>query len=117
MLFDIGQNCNAIYIILSGIVDIVIYSDELGLKKRVLDSLGKGSVIGTNFILTREQWSYRAVNQSTMAARVLKIDAGLLRSLRKKHVGVNLAISIQEEFLKAQGLGQIDYVIESFRMF
>jgi len=48
-LFDVGDKCNEIYIVLSGVFDIEITD---GFKLRTtLDLLGKGSIIGSNYIL------------------------------------------------------------------
>jgi CRP-like cAMP-binding protein len=48
-LFNVGEKCDEIYIILSGVFDIEITN---GVNLSItLDLLGKGSIIGSNYIL------------------------------------------------------------------
>lgn len=70
-IFDVGDKCNSIYYILQGVLDIVI-SDGYS-NHKVLDVLGKGSFLGMNFILKSEIWYYKAVNNSTITSRILKV--------------------------------------------
>ena len=71
VIFDVGDKCECIYYILQGVVDIVI-SDGYA-NSKVLDVLGKGSFIGSNHVLKAEYWFYRALNNSTVTTRVLKV--------------------------------------------
>jgi CRP-like cAMP-binding protein len=56
VLFDVGDACENIYFVLHGVIDIVI-SDGYQ-NHQVLDILGKGSIIGANFVLKKEKWIY-----------------------------------------------------------
>ena len=49
VLFEIGETCKNIYILISGMLDIFIM-DNHGVEEH-LDILGRGSIIGTNFTL------------------------------------------------------------------
>lgn len=114
-LFDIGDHCNSIFIILSGVINIEICSDEFGQNRCVLDSLGRGSVIGINYVITGDQWTYKAVNQSNMSARVIQIDIRVLKRLRRKQKDINKAMIQQEQYLRLNGVTQIDYVIDTHK--
>jgi len=72
-LFDIGEPCKDIFIILSGVCDIIISDGDK--NKAVLDIMGKGSVIGNNFIFTREPWMYKAQNNSVSRVQVIMISS------------------------------------------
>ena len=82
----------------------------------MLDSLGKGSVIGMNFVIQGEQWMYKAMNPSTQTAKVIKISKNLLQKLRQKQSNVEEHLSQQEEYLQTHGLMQIDYVIDHHKI-
>ena len=75
-LFDIHDTCDTIYIILSGVIDIVI-SDGINIKG-VMDVLGPGSIIGINTFLKNEKWYYYAINNVRHTCKVLKITWKLL---------------------------------------
>ena len=62
MLFNVGEPCQDIFIILSGVIDIVI--TDGGSRNQTLDVLGKGSIIGPNFVLRKSKWFYKAVNKT-----------------------------------------------------
>ena len=66
---------------MSGVVDIVI--TDGGDKKQVLDVLGKGSVIGMNNVLVTEKWTFRAVNDTRITARAIKISLKTLKYLAR----------------------------------
>ena len=67
------------YIIASGVIDIVIQSANYkGQLNFSLDLLGRGSVIGQNYILRHEKWYYSAVNKSTIPVKVLAIPFRML---------------------------------------
>ena len=59
-LFNIGDLCEDLFIVLSGTIDIQI-SDGYE-NTETLDVLGRGSVIGFNNILNKEMWYYAAIN-------------------------------------------------------
>lgn len=50
ILFDIGDDCDSIYIVLSGVLEIII-TDSDDKYKRIMDLCGRGSIIGANFVL------------------------------------------------------------------
>lgn len=66
-----GDKSDSIFYILQGVLDIVI-SDGYS-NHKVLDVLGKGSFIGMNFVLKSEIWYYKAVNNSTITCKIMKI--------------------------------------------
>ena len=80
-LFEAGERCNCLYIILNGVIDIQISDGE---ETQVIDSLGKGSVIGINYLIKKEKWVYSAVNLSTITAKILKVDENLLNHIKNK---------------------------------
>lgn len=56
ILFNVGDKCNEIIFIVSGMIDIII-TDGTEVHM-TLDLLGRGSVIGANYILSQEKWYY-----------------------------------------------------------
>lgn len=62
VLFEAGDVCDAVYIVLSGTIDVEITDGFT--KSRRLDTLGPGSILGQNFVLKQECWYYRAVNNT-----------------------------------------------------
>ena len=61
-LFTVGDVCDTIHIVMSGVIDIMI-TDGYDQHQR-LDVLGKGSIIGSNFILLGERWFCTAINNT-----------------------------------------------------
>ena len=80
-MFEYGDTCKDIFIIMSGIVDIVITDGTA--NKQVLDVLGKGSVIGMNNILKAQKWSFQAVNDTRITARCIRISIKNLVNLSR----------------------------------
>lgn len=81
-LFKVGDRCTEIIVVVSGAIDIVITDGETALT---LDLLGRGSVVGSNYILSHDKWYYEAANKSTMAARTIILGSELLKSLKERH--------------------------------
>ena len=71
-LFDIGECCDSIIIIIRGMIDIRI-TDGMYLYE-TLDLLGPGSIIGCNYMLKKERWPYLAINTLVSTCRVMKIS-------------------------------------------
>lgn len=63
-LFDIGDKCKFILIVLHGTIEITL-SD--GVTEHQIDCLGKGSIIGSNNVLVGEKWIYKAKVRSLSA--------------------------------------------------
>lgn len=62
-----------------GVIDIVLCDGDM--HSKVLDILGKGSIIGPNFVLKQEPWSYEAINNSTLTVKVIRISHHLISLL------------------------------------
>lgn len=90
VLFDVGDACENIFFVLHGVIDIVL-SDGYQ-NHQVLDILGKGSIIGANFVLKKEKWVYSAINNTTMTVRVLKISHNLLQTLAAQSLRIQNAV-------------------------
>ena len=95
-------------------IDIVI--TDGGQNSQVLDILGKGSVLGSNFVFKSEQWAYRAVNQTEITACAIKVSFQDLVHLSNKHQDLAKALYVQRDYLKNHGISQIDYVIEQIKI-
>ena len=68
---------------MSGVLDIVIgdnYSHNM-----TIDLLGRGTVIGQNYILSEETWSYSAINRSVVPCKILKISKKMLDNFASKY--------------------------------
>lgn len=76
-LFEQGEHCDDIFIILSGVIDIILWNGKK--KHLVLDYMGRGSIIGINSVLKGEKFLYEAINNCSITATVLKISAKELR--------------------------------------
>jgi len=75
-LFDVGDTCKHVCIVLEGVVDIVI-SDGFR-NTTILDVLGKGSVLGQSYVISKEKWFYKAVNNSILTAKIIQIDMKII---------------------------------------
>lgn len=115
MLFNCGDQCKDIYILTSGVIDIVI-TDGTDKNKQVLDVLGKGSVLGMSNVLQCNRWAFRAVNNTRMTAIVTKINHDSLYQLTHYHKDLHNAMHHCKINTKIYGLAQIDYVIESVKL-
>ena len=102
MLFDLGDYCEDIYMILSGVIDIVI-SDGSS-NRQVLDSLGRGSVLGMSFILKHEQWVYQALNNTSMTAHVIKINIHHLTTLGHYHGDIDEEVQKRLRWIAIHGM-------------
>ena len=69
-IFEIGERGKFLYVVMMGALEIGL-SD--GFHYQVIDLLGKGSIIGTNYFLNNLQWPYTA-RVVSMSALILKID-------------------------------------------
>ena len=108
-----GDKCDSIYYIFQGVLDIVISDGYL--HHKVLDVLGKGSFIGMNFVLKNEMWFYKAMNNSTITSRILKIKLSVIENLASQFAELDDAITHHKEQLEVYGLHQIDYKIRMLR--
>ena len=90
MLFDVDEPCNEILIIMHGVIDVVI-SDGYQ-NSQVLDILGKGSIIGANFVLKQEIWSYEAINNSSLTVKVIRISHNLISMLASQNQDIMTAV-------------------------
>lgn len=50
-LFEIGDICDKMFLVMSGVIDIIVHNEHV---RQVIDTVGKGSVLGMNFILKKE---------------------------------------------------------------
>ena len=89
-LFDLGDKCGEIFMVLNGIIDIVL-TDGFD-NNQVLDVCGRGSMMGFNFILSGERWIYRAINHSNDYVHVLSIKRELLLKYVESHKSIKRSI-------------------------
>ena len=75
-LFNLGDKCDDIFMILNGVIDIVL-TDGFD-RHQVLDICGRGSILGSNYVLCGNPWSYEAINHSNGCVHVLQIKRDLL---------------------------------------
>ena len=77
---------------MSGVVDIIL-TDNRG-NVETMDVLGRDSVLGMNFILIKEQWTYKAKNNNDIfPAKILKVSAASLNKLRNEHQNIDCLIN------------------------
>ena len=57
-IFSLGEPCDNIIIVMSGVLDIIITDGRN--YEQTLDVLGPGSILGQNFVLKGEKWPYHA---------------------------------------------------------
>ena len=101
-LFDVGQECKEIFILQSGVVDIVL-SDGYD-QHCTLDQIGKGSIIGPNMVLKQEKWPYQGINNSVTTCRVLCIGYQTVDALRREHKEIGDVITQQEDYFDIYGV-------------
>ena len=77
----------------------------------MIDYLGKGSVIGTYSVLSREKtvFGMRAVMAGTTS--ILCLSRETFETMRMKRQEVDQALLFAEDFIDKQGVPQIDYVM------
>ena len=70
-IFDVGQKCKEIIVILSGVIEISL-SD--GLQEQHLDLLGRGSIIGLSNILYNDRFAYLGKAMSERGTIIVRIS-------------------------------------------
>lgn len=113
-LFEVGQPCTEFFIIQKGNIDIIL-SDGYD-QHAVLDTVGKGSIIGPNMILKQEKWPYYGVNSYVHTCKALCINYSIIEALRRDHKEIGDVITQQEDYFDIYGVPQIDYTIENLPM-
>lgn len=93
---------------MKGVVEIYI---QTGNERVVIDYLGKGSVIGTYSVLSREKtvFGMRAVMAGTTS--ILCLSRETFETMRMKRQEVDQALLFAEDFIDKQGVPQIDFVM------
>ena len=76
-LFEVGDISDAIYFVMSGTLDVELTDGE-DIYCR-LDTLGPGSIIGMNFLLSEEPWYYRVRNNTIHTVSVCMITSSVLK--------------------------------------
>lgn len=114
MLFECGDRCDSIYVVLNGVIDTVLTDGADNIQ--VLDIVGKGSVLGIDNVLTYDLWAFRAVNNTRMTACLLAIGHRTLDYLMEMDRDLRKAVHEYRDELKVQGMGQIDYIIETIQL-
>ena len=89
-LFNVGDKCTEIIVIVAGMIDIIITDGKD--VHMTLDLLGKGSVIGSNYILSQEKWYYKAVNKATLPTKIIRLSKKLLQSWKEKNKDIEEAM-------------------------
>jgi len=90
VVFEIGETCKNIYIIMTGMISIYI-SDNVGNEEH-LDILGRGSILGTDFTLIKELWVYRAINHTSVAAKLFIIPETAIFKLQNEFPEIDDAV-------------------------
>lgn len=73
ILFEYGQKCEFVYIILSGVVSIELINNKKEVMQQI-DILGRGSVLGVNNVINGYPWYYRARICSEQSLNVIQIS-------------------------------------------
>ena len=68
-----------------------------------------------NFVLKSEIWYYKAVNNSTITCKIMKIRMSAIQNMATQYIELQEAINYQKEQLDVYGLNQIDYKIRMLR--
>ena len=76
IMFNFNEKCSGIYIVWEGVIGIELTD---GTKSRIIDVMGRGSVIGMYGALYKEPWVYVAKGVSVRTTKIMKIDNTVLR--------------------------------------
>jgi CRP-like cAMP-binding protein len=79
-IFSPGEDCQCIYIIVSGLVEIN-FSD--GFQNFFLDVLGPGGVIGVTNVLNYEKWTFIAT--TIRNCEIIEIPKKMINDLAKQY--------------------------------
>ena len=80
ILFDYGEACEFIYFIMSGIIVIELINKKEEVVQQI-DTLGRGSIIGQNYILNGSHFFYRARVVSAQSLRIVKVQRAQIKKL------------------------------------
>ena len=112
VLFEAGEICKAIYVVIVGTIDVEL-TDGDGLYHR-LDSLGPNSILGTNFVFKKEPWYYRVKNNSNFSCQIMKLTFNNIQTIMSTSNEKKEQLREYIEMLGIKGLPQIDYIIGNF---
>ena len=106
VLFDIGQHCRSILIVVFGQVEIGLTDGE---AYQSLDTLGQGSVMGMYGIISGYEWDYKATIKSKRAI-IIEIDISIINHERRNFKSLDDTIEQFKKDLGVNGCPQIDYI-------
>lgn len=89
-LFKEGEDADALYLILSGEVELKINLDEKGARQADLSTLVEGDVTGWSALLEPCAYTLNAV--AAADTRVVKLDAAQLRELMDRNTNVGYVL-------------------------
>ena len=109
-IFSFGQDSNSLLIIMQGVVEIDLTN---GIESKMLDLLGRGSVIGVCNVLNREQWVFNAVAKSVMSTVILRIPFSVISVQMESNPRLKLSINQTIKDLETKGIPQVDYLMHN----
>ena len=93
ILFESGDFCSSIYLILSGVVEIsLIHCDG---QVTPMDVCGRGTIIGFSNVLGKEKWIYRATAKSADVTQVIEVSGTVIKYLSRKNKALMISIEKQ----------------------
>ena len=76
VIFDIGEICDNLFLIYQGVVSIEV-TDQT--QSKILDIMGRGSVIGLHGFLKNEPWLYKCKAISAQTVYIFMLPNTVLR--------------------------------------
>ena len=71
-------------------LDIIVTDGHC--HQKVMDVLGKGSVIGQDYMIANEMWHYEAVVSSPQSVKILTINYSMIKCLAQLDPQLDLSI-------------------------
>ena len=104
-----GQACDRLYVITSGVVEVSLSKGYQ--TTQLLDLMGRGSIIGAQSILCKDDWALDVTVRSVATAQVLEIPSLTILSLARG--SPSFLKAVEEDMLRVEMMGtpQIDYII------
>lgn len=108
-VFKIGDNCDRLYLIMSGVIEISLESKG---TTQQLDLMTRGSILGIYGILKQDPWNVQAIVVSQQTAQVLEISSELIKSFTALYPSLNGDLDEVSQRIEVSGRPHIDYIID-----
>ena len=66
----------------------------------MMDMMGRGSVIGTNNVLVKEEWCYKAIARSSESTAVIQIPKYIIENLKNQADKFKTRVTETEEHIE-----------------